>query len=152
MIGAILFLAILVFGMQILFGAGKVENYYKFLVWLIVAPILLAIGCNHALWFWYSLPFWMQVVGVFLIPFLALALLRQIFPKVSWLKSLPALVLELLIYLVSFPFRVLFRATKFTVGRERHRTKLNPYRAVVGSRPPVNREREIESKRSNLFD
>lgn len=152
MIGSILFLAILIFGIQILFGAGKVENYYKFLVWLIFAPILLAVGYNHALWFWYSLPFWVQVVSILLIPFFAAALLRQMFPKAVWLRSLQTFVFDFLIYLAAFPFRFLFRATKFVFGRERQRTQLNPYRAVVGSRPPLDRQNEIESKKSNLFD
>ena len=52
MIGGILLLGIAVFGLMVLFGKGKPENYYKFLIWLIFAPVLLAIGYNHALWFW----------------------------------------------------------------------------------------------------
>ncbi len=119
MIGGILLLAIAVFGLMVLFGKGNPENYYKLLIWLIFAPVLLAIGYNHALWFWLGLPLWMQILSILLVPFFAAAILRLMFPKARWLQDLQATVFQTLIYAVTFPFRFIWRAGQFFFQRER---------------------------------
>lgn len=152
MIGGILLLGIAIFGLMVLFGKGKPEHYYKFLIWLVFAPLLLAIGYNHALWFWTGLPLWMQVLSVLLAPFFVSALLNLMFPKTKWLQALQTAVFQGLIYLVTFPFRFLWRAARFFFQRERQAARLNPYRPVVGARPPLQNEPREANQRGNIFD
>jgi len=152
MIGGILLLAITVFGLMVLFGKGKPENYYKFLIWLIFAPILLAIGYNHALWFWLGLPLGMQILSILLVPFLAAAIFRLMFPKAKWLQALQTAVFQTLIYAATFPLRFVWRAGRFIFQRERQTQRLNPYRPVVGGRPPLQNERREAAQRGNIFD
>ncbi len=152
MIGGILLLGIAVFGLMVLFGKGKPENYYKFLIWLIFAPVLLAIGYNHALWFWLGLPLWIQILSILLIPFFVGAVLSLLFPKARWLQALQTVVFQTLIYAVTFPFRFLWRTGQFFFQRERRTQRLNPYRPVVGGRPPLRNEHREPDQRGNIFD
>lgn len=152
MVSGILILAIAVFGISVLFGKGKVENYYKFLIWLIFAPILLAIGYNHFIWFWLTLPLWMQIISVLLVPIFVPAILRLMFPKAKWLQVLQTAIFKTLIYTAAFPFRFLLRAGRFFFERERRTQRLNPYRPVVGGRPPLQNERREEGHGGNIFD
>lgn len=152
MIGGILLLGIAIFGLLVLFGKGKPENYYKFLIWLIFAPVLLAIGYNHALWFWFGLPLSMQILSILLIPFFVSAILKLMFPKAKWLQDLQKVLFQTLIYVMTFPFRFLWRAGQFFFQRERRTQRLNPYRPVVGGRPPLQNERRQTNQRKNIFD
>jgi hypothetical protein len=152
MIAGILLLGVVVFGLMIMFGKGKVESYYKFLIWLILAPPLLAVGHNHAVWFWAGLPLFWQVLSILLLPFFASALLRLLFPKAKWLQSLQTALFQTLIYAVTFPFRLVWRAGRFFFDRERPVNRLNPYRPAVGGRPPLQNERRGANQRGNIFD
>lgn len=137
MIGGILLLAVVVFGLQIMFGGGKLENFLKLLIWLVVAPILISIGYNHTLWLWYGLPLWAQLLSLAFVPFLAVAILRMAFPKAAWLNGLLSILYDILIFAVTFPVRFVFRVVGFIFNRERRRTPLERYRPVVGGRPPI---------------
>lgn len=141
MIGEILLLAIVIFGISLMLGRGRTENYFKFLIWLIVAPVLISTDFNHFLWVWYDLPFWAQIPLILVLPFIASALLRMMFPKAKWLQVLQATVFQTLIYSATFPFRFLWRASQFFFQRERRPQRLNPYRPIVGGRPPLQNER-----------
>ncbi|MEK7724909.1 MAG: hypothetical protein AAB336_11200 [Acidobacteriota bacterium] len=152
MIGGILLLAMAIFGLMVLFGKNKPENYYQFLILLIFAPILLAIGYNHALWFWLGLPFWMQILSILFTPFLVSAVLRLIFPKAKWLQSLQTVVFQSLVYATTFPFRFLLRAGQFFFQRERQTQRLNPHRPVIGGRPPLQNNRQEANQRGDIFD
>ena len=152
MIGGILLLAIAVFGLMVLFGKAQSEDYYKFLIWLIFAPLLLAIGYNHAVWFWLTLPVWIQVLILLLVPFFVSAILQIMLPKAKWLQALQAAVFQTLIYAVTFPFRFLWRASQFFLQRERPTQRLNPYRPVVGGRPPFQNERREAGQGGIFFD
>ncbi|MGI8467325.1 MAG: hypothetical protein ACR2N3_02625 [Pyrinomonadaceae bacterium] len=152
MVGEILLLAIAILGISILSGKGKAENYYKFLIWLILAPILSAIGFNYVSRFWYGLPLWMQVLCFLLVPFIFSALLRLICPKTKWLQGLQTVIFQTLIYVVTFPLRFLWRLSRFFLQQERRAQKLNPYRPVVGGRPPIQNERRETEQRNNIFD
>lgn len=151
MISSILLLVIIIFGFQVLFGKAKVENFYKFLVFLIFAPVLAAVGWNHTLWFFYNLPLWAKVLLVLLLPFFVSAALRLMFPNAKWLHALQTVVFQALIYAITFPFRFLWRAGQFLFRRERHVQRLNSYRAVVGGKPPVqNERREVNTREKNF--
>jgi FlaA1/EpsC-like NDP-sugar epimerase len=152
MAGEVLLIAIAVFGISILFGQGEVEKYYKFLIWLIIAPLLLAIGCNHAVWFFLQLPLWMRILSILLVPFFVSALLRLLFPKAKWLQGLQTVVFQTLIFAVTFPLRFVWRAGQFFFRRESRTQKLNPYRPVVGGRPPLENQRREVQPRADIFD
>ncbi|HSK70190.1 MAG TPA: hypothetical protein VK892_00740 [Pyrinomonadaceae bacterium] len=153
MIGGILLLGIAIFRLMVLFGKGKPKNYYKFLIWLIFAPLLLAIGYNHALWSWLGLPPWIQILSILLVPFFVSAILKLMFPKARWLQALQTAIFQTLIYAATFPFRFLWRAGQFFFERERRPAqRLNPYRPMVGARPPLQNERREANQRNNIFD
>ena len=147
MIGGIILLAVAVFGLSVLFGKGKIEDYFKFAVCLIFLPVLLGIGINHAEWFWLGLPLWMQVLTILLAPFLAIAVLFYFFPKAKWLQGLFEAVFQFLIYLVTFPMRFVWRAGKLLLNKERHITRLDSRRATVGSKPPL-KDQQPQKKQS----
>jgi hypothetical protein len=152
MLEAILFLAILIFGIQILLGAGKIENYYKFLVWLLFAPLIAAIAWNHLVWLWQGMPLWMRIVSLAVLPFAAAALLRMKFPRTGWLNTTLTLFFDLIVSIAAFPIRFAFRVIKLVLDRERRSARLDPYRAVVGNRPPLERPAEVKKHKSDLFD
>ena len=141
MIGGILLLAIAVFGLQIMFGRGKPENFLKFLIWLILAPMLISIGYNQMLWAWTGLPTWVQLLSLALVPFVLLAVLRMVFPKAAWLNELLLAIFNILVFVVTFPFRFAWRSVQLILERERRRTPLERYRPVVGGRPPIQSSR-----------
>lgn len=152
MVGGILLLVIVIFGISLMFGKGKVENYFKFLIWLIVTPILISIGFNHFLWFWYDLPFWTQISLILVLPFLVSALLRAMFPKAKWLQVLQTTIFQTLIYIVAFPFRLVWRTGRLISQKESQTVRLNPYPPVVGGRPPLQNEGRKANPRGNIFD
>lgn len=152
MIGGILLLGIAIFGLLVLFGQAKPEQIFKLAIILIFAPVLLAIGYNHAIWFWLGLPLWMQIISVLLIPFLVPAILKIIFPGARWLQDLQSIIFQTLIYAATFPFRLLFRSGQYFFQRERRNQRLNPYRPVIGGRPPLENERREAGQRGNIFD
>lgn len=153
MTGGILLLAIAVFGILVLFGKAKPEAFYKFAGFLIIAPVLLAIGINHVLWAWYSLPLVWQVVSLLLAPFLLPILFKNVFPKSAWLGRLWQMLSEALIAVLAFPVRLVWRTVAFVWRRERRiATRLDPYRPAVGSRPPLESVRRESPRRNDLFD
>jgi hypothetical protein len=146
MLGALLLLAIVVFGLLIMFGKAEPDRYYKFLIFLIIGPILLSIGFNHLIWFWLGLPLWAQVIGILLLPFFISAALRTVFPNAKWLQQTQAVLFQTLVYLVTFPLRLIWRAGRMIFERERHAVRLNPHSPVVGGRAPIIRDRERERR------
>lgn len=151
MAGMILFLVIAIFGVAVLFGQGKAENFYKLFVFLIVGPVLAAVGWNHALWFYYGLPLWAQIVCLTLLPFLILAALPVLLPKGAWFNSILGHLFDSLAFVLAFPFRIFFRAARL-LANERRRPSLDPFRPTVGNRPPLEEPRKRTSQKSNLFD
>jgi len=141
MIGSLLLLSIVVFGLRILFGQGKIENYLNFLMWLIFAPVLLAIGYNHVLWFWFGLSIWIKVLCFLVAPFLVSAVLHVMLPKAKWLQTLEATVFRFSLSLAAFPFRFLWRIGRLVLEAERPAVKLDPHRPAVGNAPPLIFER-----------
>lgn len=152
MIGGLLLLAIAVFGVMVLFGKARPEQLFKFAIILIFAPVLLAVGYNHVLWFWLDLPLRTRALSLLLVPFFVSALLRLMFPKAKWLEGLQVVVFQTLIYLVTFPIRFLWRAGRFVFRRERRTARLNPHRPVVGGRPPFINDGEGRKNQNDLFD
>ncbi len=141
-VGAILLLGLAIFGLQVLFGRQDAGKIYPFLILLIVGPILLSIGLSHSIWFWDRLPLWAQVITVILLPFILLAVLRRFLPKSAAFDRVQAVAFDTLVYVVTFPVRLLWRSGQFILRRERRPARLNPRRPVVGGRPPLLNYRE----------
>ena len=142
LVSGILLIAVLVFGLSIMFGKAEPDRFYKLLISLIIGPILLSIGFNHLVWFWGGLPLWTQVIAILLLPFLISAILRTVFPNAKWLQQTQAVLFQTLVYLITFPLRLLWRGGRLLFERERHGERLNPYNPVAGGRAPVIRERK----------
>jgi len=147
-IGAILLCGILVFGLLLLFGQADARNLYKFLIFLIVGPVLLSIGFSHTASFVDGLPFWLKILVVILAPFIVLAVVRIAFPGKKWPEQMLSVTFQALIYLISFPFRLLWRTGAYLFQQERRSNRLNRYRPVVGGGPPLMREVERERYRN----
>ncbi len=141
-IGAILLLGLLVFGLQVLFGRADAGKSYPFLILLIVGPILLSIGLSHSLWLWEGLPLWAQVVTIIALPFLVMAVLRRFLPKSAALDRAQDVAFDMLIYIVTFPIRLVWRSGQLILRRERRAVRLNVNRPAVGGRPPLADYRE----------
>lgn len=141
-IGAILLLGLVVFGLQVLFGRQDAGRLYPFLILLTIGPILLSIGLSHSIWFWQGLPLWSQVITVLIIPFLVIAVIRRFLPRSAALDRVQGVAFDTLVYLVTFPIRLLWRSGQFILRRERRPVRLNPRRPVVGGRPPLVNYRE----------
>ncbi len=150
--GGLLLLAIVIFGISVMFGKNKPEQFYKVVILLIFAPVLLTVGFNQAVWFWLNSPLWAQILSSCLLPFFLAALLKAFLPKAVWLQKIQTLVFEMLIFAFTFPFRFLWRAGKFIFQRERQTIRLNPYSAVIGKRPPLVNQRAGRENQTNLFE
>ena len=152
MIGTILLLAIVVFGISILFGKAKIENFFSLLIWLIFAPVLLAIGYNHIIWLWYQLPLWAQVMSLLCLPIVLRVVLDTFLPKAKWLSEITRFVFDLLLSIVVFPIRFAWRAFRLLAEKEQRRPQLAPYHAYVGKRPPLSAEPQKRAQKRDLFD
>ena len=141
-------MAIAIFGILILFGKGKPEQFYKFVIFLIFAPVLLAIGFNHTLWLWYGLPFWIQILSLLLLPLLLLLVLRTLFPKSLFVRVITDVLWDTVVFAFTFPIRLIFRSGRLISQRERTRTRLAPHQTVIGRRPPLSQPR----RRVGRFD
>lgn len=141
-IGAILLLGLMIFGLQVLFGRQDASKIYPFLILLIVGPILLSIGLSHSIWFWEGLPLWAQVITFLILPFLLMAVIRRFLPKSAALDRAQGVAFDTLVYIVTFPVRLLWRSGQLILRRERRPARLNPRRPVVGGRPPLVNYRE----------
>lgn len=141
-IGAILLLGLVVFGLQVLFGRQDAGKIYTFLILLIIGPILLSIGLSHSVWFWEGLPLWAQIIVILILPFLLMAVIRRFLPKSAALDRAQGVAFDTLIYIVTFPVRLLWRSGQHILRRERRPARLNPRRPVVGGRPPIVNYRE----------
>ena len=148
MAGTILMIGIAIFGLLIMFGRADVNRFYKLVIFLIAGPILLGIAISHIGWFWAGLPAWGQVAAVFAAPFLFAAVLKALFPGDRMLGRALDILFDSLVYMVTFPMRLIWRSGRHVARRERRPLHLDPRRSVVGGRPPVT-SRDSEGRRRN---
>ncbi len=141
-LSSILLLGLVIFGLQVLFGRQDAGKIYPFMILLIAGPILLSIGLSHSIWFWEGLPFWAQVITIIILPFLVMAVIRRFLPNSALLDRLQGVAFDTLVYIVTFPFRFIWRSARLILRRERRPSRLNPNRPVVGGRPPLINHRE----------
>lgn len=142
MIGGILLLALGVFGLSWLFGFGKPERFVKFIVWLLVGPVLLGLLYSEWLSFYFDLPIIAKAVLLIAIPFLLLFALRLFFPNSPQIRSICDFLWNLLVFLLTFPIRLFWRSGRRISDGERNRIRLQRYRPTVGGRPPLRNDRE----------
>jgi hypothetical protein len=148
MISSVLLLAVVAAGFGIMFGGFKSERLFQFLIWLLVAPLLLCAVLNPLIELYFGLPHWVQILSFMFLPVAFYIILRLLLPRAKWLGALEAAVFNTLVFALAFPLRLVWRVATFTFERERRRTKLNPYRPVVGSRPPLVNERRVTPPKS----
>lgn len=132
-----LLLAFIIVGFCTMFGYLKSDSIYKVLIWLIVGPLLLWFIYNEWTQFYAHLPWWWQVVSLILLPFVLLALLRFFLPKSAWITRLQQAIFDALVFCLTFPIRLVWRAGRQIIDRERHRIRLQRHRPAVGGRPPL---------------
>lgn len=135
--GALLLLAVCIFGVLVLFGKGDTDRYYKFLIFLIVGPILASIALSHVEWYWDDLSLSTKGAILLLTPFLIAALARGLLPRSLGLDKGIEAVFSAAVTLISFPIRLLWRVVSFVFVRERHSVPLDRYQPTIGTRPPM---------------
>lgn len=150
MIGGTLLIALVIFGLSWLFGFGKPDRLVKFIIWLIFGPLLLGLFYNE--WFSFSsdLP-WLARIGLIIgVPFFALFALRMLLPNSRAIRIVIDFIWDLLIFLLTFPFRIVWRSSRQIADRERNRIRWQRIRPTVGGRPPLrNPERRNTNARHN---
>lgn len=144
-----LVLALTITGICIMLGYLKPESIYKILIWLIAGSLLLSLAYSEWTQFYANLPLWLQCIGLILLPFILLFLLRFLLPKAAWINRLQQAVLDALVYFLTFPVRLIWRAGRQIVDREHHRIRLQRHRPAVGGRPPL---RTPERRNTNFRD
>ena len=88
MIGGILLIALVVFGLSWLFGFGKPERFVKFIIWLIFGPLLLGLLYGEWRGFYFDLPLVAKAALLIAIPFILLCALRLFFPNSPQIRSI----------------------------------------------------------------
>ena len=141
MMGGILLIALAVFGLSWLFGFGKPERFVKFIIWLVFGPVLLSLLYSEWLSFFFEFPFIAKAGFLVAIPFLLLFALKLFFPNSTQIRSITDFIWNLLVFLLTFPFRLFWRSSKQISERERNRIRLQRYRPVVGGRAPLRNKR-----------
>lgn len=137
MIGGILLIALVIFGLSWLFGFGKPERLIKFIVWLVFGPLLL--GLFYSEWYAYysELSWFGQVAIIVAIPFLLLLALRSLFPQSKLVAATTGVIWDILVFSLTFPFRLVWRSGRQIANKEGNRIKLARYRPAIGGRPPL---------------
>ena len=118
MIGGILLIALVVFGLSWLFGFGKPERFVKFIVWLLFGPVLLGLLYSEWLGFYFDLPLIAKAILLIAIPFLLLFALRLFFPNSPQIRSITDFIWSLLVFLLTFPVRLFWRSGRQISDRE----------------------------------
>lgn len=147
MVAGILLIGLVAFGLSWLFGFGKPERLVKFIVWLIFGPVLLGVFYSEWSNFFSSLPFFGQIAFLIIIPFILLLALHMFFPNSSLIRGIVDFIWNMLVFLLSFPVRLLWRSGKHISNTERNRIRLQRYRPSVGGRPPLRNDRETDVAR-----
>jgi hypothetical protein len=135
--GGVLLLAICVFGLLVLFGKADSNRFYKFLIFLIVAPILVSIGISHLAWFWDGSSITTKILLILALPIIVLTLPRMFLPKAWGVDGLLGGLFQAAVSIISFPLRLVWRVAAYVFGHERRSVPLDRYRPAVGTRPPV---------------
>ena len=146
MASAILMLGIAIFGLLMIFGRADVNRFYKLVIFLITGPILLGIALSHIEWFWGGLPAWGRIAAILATPFLFAAVLKSLFPGNPFIGRTLTVLFDALVYIVTFPVRLLWRSGRYVARREGHQLRLDQRRSVVGGRPPIMRRHEGERR------
>lgn len=142
MITGILLLSLMIFALSWLFGLGKPERLLKLIVWLIFGPLLLALLYNEWLSFFSGLPLAGQIALVIAVPFFLLFALTVMFPGSRGVSITVDVLWNFLIFLLTFPARLLWRSGRQIADRERNRIRLQRNLPIVGGRPPLVTQRQ----------
>ncbi len=137
MISGILLLSLVVFGLSWLFGLGRPDRLVKFIICLIFGPLLIGLFYNEWLNFYSELPLIGQIMIVVGVPFFLLFALRVLFPSSHGVSAATGVLWSLVVFVLSFPARLLWRSGVQIADRERNRVRLQRHRPAVGGRPPL---------------
>ncbi len=142
-------IAIIIIVICILLGYLKPEYIFKVLIGLIVGLLLLSLVYCEWTEFYANLAWRWQIVTLILLPLTLLILLKFLFPKTAWLSRLQQALFDALVYCLTFPIRLVWRASRQIFHSERRRVRLRRHRPVVGGSPPL---RMPERKNFNSGD
>lgn len=137
MITGILLLALVIFGLSWLFGFGRPDRLVKFIIWLLLGPLLLGLFYNEWLNFYLELPLIGQVIIIVAVPFFLLFALRVLFPASSGVSATTNVLWDLVVFIFTFPARLVWRSGRHITDKERNRIRLQRNRPEVGRQPPL---------------
>ena len=142
MLGGVLLLALVAFGLSWLFGFGRPERFVKFVVWLVFGPLLLGLLYSEWLGFYSDAPILIRLIVWVGLPFVILLSLRFLFPNSPYFRRASEVIWDFFVFFLTFPLRLIWRSGRQISERERHRMRLERYRPAVGGRPPLRNDRE----------
>lgn len=145
MIGGILLIALTIVGLSWLFGYGRPDRFIKFIIWMIFGPLLLGLLYNEWLQFYSSLSPAVQVGSLLLVIPLVLFLARLLLPATPFTRAINEFIWDGVVFVITFPFRLVWRCCKQFASRERNRIRLQRYRPAVGGRPPLVGKNQADS-------
>jgi hypothetical protein len=118
-------------------GLVQPKRLATVLGWLIVAPLIFCVVFGNLESLYVSLSPAEQMLALALLPIVMGFLLRFMFPKSVLVRTVSSLIFDLLVFVVTFPLRFLWRSIRLIAQRERQETHLAHTPVVVGQRPQL---------------
>jgi Ca2+/Na+ antiporter len=135
--GSILAIIAMLIGLSFIFGGLKAERLTRFLIWLVLAPVVICFFSGVVTNSYSQLSPYQQIVMLAVLPFAILFIIRALFHGSRFVKHIVDAVIAACAFVLTLPFRILWRSVRLIVERERHPVRLSPTPVVVGSRPQM---------------
>ena len=147
--GSILILIVALVGLSFIFGGFKAERLTRLLIWLVLAPVVICFFSGVIANAYSQLSPYQQIVVLALLPFAILIIIRSLFSGSRFVKQIVDALIATFAFLLTLPFRILWRSVRLVAERERHPVQLSPTPVVVGRRrqmePATSKETSGES-------
>lgn len=140
----LVFIAALV-GLSFIFGGFRAERLTRLLIWLALAPVVICLFNSVIAKTYSQLSSNQRVTMLALLPFAILLFMRAMFPGSRFVKHIVDALIAACAFLMTLPFRILWRSVRLVAERERHSVRLSPTPVVVGHRPQTERANSKET-------
>jgi len=144
---ALLAMISLIAGLAIVFGHKVSKSLMKVCLFVLLLPVIINFAFAPVIAAYDALPLIIQVICWIISPFILLLLLRALLPNSAWLRVLSRVLLELAVFVTTFPFRFLWRSFRLVTDREHHSMNLARHFPAVGQRPPQLRQYPMDFRR-----
>jgi Ca2+/Na+ antiporter len=135
--GSILILIAALVGLSFIFGGFQAERLTRLLIWLVLAPVVICFFNGVIVSAYSQLSPYQQIAMLVLLPFAILLFIRTSFPGSRFVKQIIDALIVAFAFVLTLPFRIIWRSIRLVVERERHPVRLSPTPVVVGHRPQM---------------